>query len=260
MNPIIESENIHFGYTESRRILNDISFRIYEGQLITLLGPNGVGKSTLLNCICGLLKPNSGMVKLFGNPISKLSRREIAQQIAYVPQKSSVSFDYSVKDFVVMGRSAYLSILATPSEQDYKKTDEALEKLGITQLRERPISELSGGEQQKACIARAIVQDPKLVILDEPTSALDYGNQVKVLRLIKELSASGYAVLMTTHNPDHSFMLNGDVAIMSHDGKMEIGAVDQILTENRLEEAYGTKIRLMYVDEMKRKICVPVGL
>lgn len=260
MNPIIESENIHFGYTESRKILNDISFRIYEGQLITLLGPNGVGKSTLLNCICGLLKPSSGMVKLFGNPISKLSRREIAQQIAYVPQKSSVSFDYSVKDFVVMGRSAYLSILATPSEQDYKKTDEALEKLGITQLRERPISELSGGEQQKACIARAIVQDPKLVILDEPTSALDYGNQVKVLRLIKELSASGYAVLMTTHNPDHSFMLNGDVAIMSHDGKMEMGAVDQILTENRLEEAYGTKIRLMYVDEMKRKICVPVGL
>lgn len=260
MIPIIDAKCITFGYREGHNIFDKVNFSIYPGQLISLLGPNGVGKSTLLNCICGLLKPQVGTIDLCGCDISKETRKSIAQKIAYVPQKTAVSFDYTVRDFVVMGRTAHMSILAIPSKHDFDLADEALEKLALSELANRPLSELSGGEQQKACIARALVQSPELIILDEPTSALDFGNQLRVLKLIKNLSDSGYAVLLTTHNPDHCMMLGGKVAILNQQGYIEIGNIDEILTENRLRQVYGTNLRMIYVEDVRRTVCIPIGL
>lgn len=260
MNSIVEAKKINFCYRESNNILMDIDFSIYPGQLISLLGPNGVGKSTFLNCICGLLKPQSGTVQLCGHDIFKKSRKSIAQSIAYVPQKTTVSFDYSVKDFVVMGRTAHMSMLATPTREDFEKANAAMKELGIIDFADRSISELSGGEQQKACIARALVQSPKLIVLDEPTSALDFGNQLKVLKLIKHLSETGYAILLTTHNPDHCIMLEGTVAILDKKGNLEMGTCSDVMNEERLRRVYNTELRLVYVDEIKRKVCVPCGL
>lgn len=258
--PIIDAKGISFGYREGHNVFAQVNFSIYPGQLISLLGPNGVGKSTLLNCICGLLKPQSGNISLCGHDISKETRKSIAQKIAYVPQKTSVSFDYSVKDFVVMGRTAHMSLISTPSREDYDRASEAMEELALSELADRPISELSGGEQQKACIARALVQTPKLIILDEPTSALDFGNQIKVLKLIRKLSDSGYAVLMTTHNPDHCIMLGGNVAILDKNGSLEIGSHEAILTEAKLSKVYGTDLRMVFVEDIQRTVCVPAGL
>lgn len=257
---LIQCDNINFSYDGKRQILDNVSFSIEKGQLVTLLGPNGVGKSTLLNCITGLLKPQGGKVLLDGKDIFSLSRKSIARKVAYVPQKNSVPFDYLVKEFVVMGRTAHLGILTTPSDHDYKLVDAALLKLGITDLAERQINELSGGEQQKACIARALVQEPALVILDEPTAALDYGNQIKVLNLIKELLGLGFAVIQTTHNPDHCLMLGGHVAILDKQGILETGDCYKVLTEERLKRVYNTDLRLAYVDDVKRITCIPVGI
>lgn len=257
---LFKCSNLSFSYKEDNKVLSDIDFSINYGQLITLLGPNGVGKTTFLNCIIGLLKPTSGDILLNDINLYTMSRKSIAKNIAYVPQKCIVPFDYCVKEFVVMGRTAHLGIFSGPSSEDYRSVDDALHKLEIEHLAERPINELSGGEQQKAFIAQAIVQSPQLIILDEPTSALDYGNQIKVLSLIKELSSAGYAVLMTTHNPDHTLMLGGDVAILNKNGLLTCGNIDDILTEDNLEKAYATKLKLMYIEELNRKICVPYGL
>lgn len=260
MIPIIDAKYITFGYREGHNVLDKVNFLVYPGQLISLLGPNGVGKSTLLNCICGLLKPQVGTIALCGRDISKETRKSIAQKIAYVPQKTTVSFDYTVRDFVVMGRTAHMNILATPSKSDFERADEALEKLALSELANRPISELSGGEQQKACIARALAQSPKLIVMDEPTAALDFGNQLKVLRLIRELSDSGYAVLLTTHNPDHCMVLGGKVAILNRQGFIESGDADTILTERKLKQVYGTDLRMLFVKDVNRTVCIPAGL
>ncbi len=260
MMPILRSSHVSFHYSPDRPLLSDISLSIHEGQLLTLLGPNGVGKTTLLNCMCGLIRPISGEILLRDRELSRLSRREIACQIAYVPQKPAVSFDYSVLDFAVMGRTAHLSILDTPSSDDFDKARAALERLEIADLANRPISQLSGGEQQKVCIARALVQEPRLIILDEPTSALDYGNQIRVLQLVRELSKDGYAVVMTSHNPDHCLMLGGDVAILSRNGTLALGPAEEILTEERLKATYGTPIRMLYQPELGRYVCFPTGL
>lgn len=257
---LVQCDNMYFSYDGKRQILNNVSFSIEKGQLVTLLGPNGVGKSTLLNCITGLLKPQRGKVLLNGKDIFSLSRKSVAREIAYVPQKNIVPFDYLVKEFVVMGRTSHLGILTTPSEHDYKLVDDALLKLGIADLSERQINELSGGEQQKAYIARALVQEPALVILDEPTAALDIGNQIRVLNLIKELLGLGFAVIQTTHNPDHCMMLGGKVAILDECGALETGICKDIITEERLRKVYNADVKLAYIPEIQRKACVAYGV
>ena len=254
---LIQCENLNFSYSDARQILNRVSLTLEKGQLLTILGPNGVGKSTLLGCIAGLLQPQSGTVLLDGKNIATLSRKAIAKQIAYVPQKNNVPFDYQVREFVVMGRTAHLGLLSTPTSEDYALADEAMEKLAISDLSARPINELSGGEQQKACIARALVQQPALVILDEPTAALDYGNQIKVLKLIRELLHLGFAVIQTTHNPDHCLMLGGQVGILDKDGTLEVGACSKIMTEQRLTQVYGTELHLIHIDKINRQTCLP---
>lgn len=255
MIPIVETINMDFGYNPELIILSNICVSIFEGQLITLLGPNGVGKSSLLNCITGLLRPQKGLVKLNGNNILNLSRRKIAKAIAYVPQKSEVSFDYSVREFTVMGRTAYTGIFSTPSKEDYKIVENALEKLGVKELMMRPMSELSGGEQQKICIARAIVQEPQLIILDEPTSALDYGNQIRVLKLVRQLSNIGYAILITTHNPEHPLLLDSDVWLLGKENMFEKGNADEMITEKNLLNLYKTEICISSIEKSGRKVC-----
>ncbi len=261
MKTIIECENLFFRYSETGPyLLNDVSLSVSEGTTLSLLGPNGVGKSTLLNCLCGILKPKSGKVTLYGKDISSLSRRAVAKAIAYVPQLVSVPFDYSVLEFTVMGRTAHMGIFQTPGAEDYELAEQALEKLGVAEFRDRPVNTLSGGEQQKVCIARAIVQEPALIILDEPTSALDYGNQIRVLGLIRELTDDGYSVLLTSHNPDQCFMLQGNVAMLQPNGQILVGTSDTILTDELLEKVYGVPSRVTYSAEHGRRSCLPVGL
>jgi len=255
MNDIISIENLTFSYNEQKTVLREINAKVCNSDLITLLGPNGVGKSTLLNCITGLLTVKKGNIKLNNRDIISLKIKSIAQIIAYVQQNFQNNFDYTVREYVTMGRTAHKNIFEFPTESDYCIADEALEKLNILHLQKCSYNEISGGEQQQVCIARAMAQQPKLIILDEPTSALDYDNQIKVLNLAKKISELGYAVLMTTHNPEHSLLLNSTVWILGRNGQMVVGSAKELITEKTLRGLYASEICVSEVPFCNRKVC-----
>ena len=255
MEHIVLINNLTFSYTKQKTVLNNINTQVKKGDLITLLGPNGVGKSTLLNCITGLLSVKKGIIRLNNNDITALRIKQIAQIIAYVPQTVQKNYNYTVKEYVTMGRTAYKNIFELPGENDYRIADEALEILNILHLQNNSFNEISSGEQQQVCIARAIAQQPELIVLDEPTSALDFDNQIKVLNLVKKLSELEYAVIMTTHNPEHSLLLNSTVWILDRDGRMVVDSADEIITEKTLRSLYTSDICICNVSSTNRKIC-----
>lgn len=254
--PVLEARDLGYFYQAERLIFHDVSFTVKPGQIFTLLGPNGAGKSTLLNCLAGLAAPKTGRVLVGGKPIESYSPRDLARAIAYVPQNIHVTYGYSVREYLVMGAAPRLGMFQTPGPSDYAKVDEAIEILELQELADRTVSRLSGGERQRVAIARAIVQDPHVILFDEPTSALDYGNQIRVMRTVKELSERGFAVVMTTHNPDQPILLQGTVAMLDRDGSLVVGDAQSSITSERLSRLYGTELHLVYVDEVDRIACV----
>lgn len=258
---IVEAKNINFSYQKNgRQILNDVSLSLKEGEVMSILGPNGAGKSTLLNLIATLLKPDSGEIFLCGKDTKKMKPKEVASILSYVPQTHTPAFSYTVFNFVLMGRAPKVGMFEKPKAEDFKLVEQVLEEVGISKLADKPYTEISGGERQQATIARALVQEPKAILFDEPTAHLDFGNQIKTLRTIKHLSEKGYAVIMTTHNPDHAIMLGGTTAILDKKGKLTVGPSDEIITEQTLKEVYDTKLKLSYFDEAGRLVCIPPNI
>lgn len=258
---IYEVENISFRYEGSdRQVLDGVSLTLSEGEVMSILGPNGAGKTTLLNCLATLNEPDSGVIRLDGKNIRNLKVKEVASLVSYVPQNHTPAFSYTVMNFVLMGRAPKVGMFERPSEEDIRITMQVLEDMGLSALADKPYTEISGGERQQATIARALVQEPKVILFDEPTAHLDYGNQLKTLRVIKTLSEKGYAIIITTHNPDHAIMLGGTAAILSRDGHLEVGPAGEIITEDKLKEVYDTELKLVMMDEFGRNICVPPNL
>ncbi len=258
---IYEINNLSFSYPQAERsILNDVSLTLAEGAILSILGPNGAGKSTLLNCMAGLLKPTLGRIELCGRDMSEMAFREIAQVMGYVQQIHTPAYGYSVLHFVTMGRAPRIGMFSRPGEADKKAAWDALETLEIAHLAHKPYTEISGGEMQKAVIARAIVQEPRVILFDEPTAHLDSGNQLRVLSIILDMAERGFSVVMTTHNPDHALLLGGDVAILSRDGHLRTGACNEIITEQLLLEIYNTQLCLIPVPELSRVACIPPRL
>jgi iron complex transport system ATP-binding protein len=239
-----------------KKVLANVCLTIESGEVTTLLGRNGAGKSTLLGCMLGLLNPQSGAILLNGRSIAEMREREIASAVGYVPQTHSLGFGYTVLDFVVMGCAPRIGFFSGPGSRELRDAQAALEELGILKLRDRPYTQLSGGERQQATIARAIVSRPQAVLLDEPTAHLDFGNQLRVLRIIKSLSQKGYAVVMTTHNPDHALLLGGRAALMLCGGQLVSGAAEDIITESMLRQIYGIDIRLEELKGPGRTVAV----
>lgn len=223
---------------------------------MSILGTNGAGKSTLLNCIANLYQPASGEIYLNGRSTKRMSMRDISKVISYVPQVHTPAYAYTVREFTVMGRTPYIGSFATPSKEDYKIADEALERMNIYHLRDKAYTEISGGERQQVTIARALTQQPQIMLLDEPTAHLDYGNQYKVVHMIKELAQEGYSMIMTTHNPEHAVILNGKVAILNRQGVLGVGHAADTLNGKTLSELYGLRIKTVFDTDAKRNICV----
>ena len=258
--PLLSVKSLSFSFDPSRVILHDVSISLQRGEILTVIGPNGAGKSTLLNCICRVYGSFVGSVLLEGKDVRKMSSRAFARRVAYVSQNQNRVYDFTVREYVAMGRAPYIGITQSPSEKDYALVDEMIERMGLVDLAAKYYTQISGGECQRAMIARAMVQEADLIILDEPTNHLDYGNQIKVLKQIRELADNGYSVLWTTHMPDHALMLGGSVAVIDRCGNMVTGSADMLLTQERLTELYGTPICRTYVDSAGRDACLPYKL
>ena len=253
---VLEVRDLSFAYREWV-VLRNVDFSLEKGELLGILGPNGVGKSTLFRCILGLEKSYSGTVLLDGENIKNQSPRLMARTIAYVPQTHYPSFNYSVMDMVLMGTAAQGKEWASPDARQKRNAEEALERLGIAEFRERDFVRLSGGEQQLVLVARALAQQARLLIMDEPTANLDYGNQIRVLRQIKALSGQGYSIIISTHNPEHAFLFAGRVLALYDSRIAAAGSPADVLTPELIRTLYGVEVRLRR-DDAGGTSCIPL--
>ena len=252
----IEVSHLSFSYGQ-RQVLHDISFQVRQGEFLSILGPNGVGKSTLFRCVLGLLSGYTGQVLIHGTDARSFSVREAAKHIAYIPQSSRPIFNYSVSNIVLMGRSGSLSTFQTPSKADEERCAWALEKVGIPHLARRCYHRLSGGEQQLVLIARALVQDAPILMLDEPTANLDFGNQLLVLEQAKSLTRDGYTVIQTTHHPEQSYLFSDRILALQNGRILTQGAPSQVLTEQTMAQLYGAAVTVVSLYQDKVRVCVP---
>ncbi len=238
---------------------NHVSFSLENGEVMSILGPNGCGKTTLLKCLNSLIKISQGNISVDARDLSGLPRAEIARSIGYVPQIHQPAFPFSVLDTVLVGRAPHLGLLESPKPRDVKIAEESLEMMGIYHLRDKAYTQLSGGERQMVIFARVLAQQPSLLLLDEPTSHLDFGNQIRVLRIIENLAATGLPIIMTSHFPDHAFLVSSKVALMKQGEFIDIGIPDNVITDSNLEKVYNIKVKIVNVDSgVNRKVCVPV--
>ena len=262
VTPGIEVRHLGFGYRGHARLLDDVSFAVLPGESVCLLGPNGAGKTTLLRCVLALERPQSGTVLINGKDAHALPRRELAREVAYVPQATSVTFPFTVLDIVLMARTVHLGRLDVPSPRDHAAARRAMDMVGITSLCDRPLGEVSGGERQLALIARALCQHARVLVMDEPTASLDYGNQIRVLKIVSDLQQAGYAIIMSAHNPDHAFMVATHAAILQRGRLVAYGEPRAIITTSRLSDLYGAAIHVLPAQlpgvDHPATVCVPL--
>ncbi|HTD75312.1 MAG TPA: ABC transporter ATP-binding protein [Steroidobacteraceae bacterium] len=242
--PLIEVRGGSFRYGE-HVVFSAVDLDVHAGEVLTILGPNGCGKSTLLRCIGGALALDRGSVRLGNVDLSSLDVRSRARRIAFLFQDHAPSFPFPVLDVVSMGRTPHLSAFGAPSAKDMALAEEALEQVGMSHLKTRPYTELSGGERQLVLLARTLVQQPAVILLDEPTAHLDFKNQVCSLQRIGALAGQGVALIMTSHDPNHAFLFPGRAALMQPGGSLAVGAAAEVLTDASLSTAYGIGVAVL---------------
>lgn len=255
----IEVSNLSFSYGD-RLVLDNVNFTAKENQLLSVLGPNGAGKSTLFRCILGLLRGYNGQVLLDGIEIRNIGIREMAKLVAYIPQSHYPSFNFSVFDMVLMGTTVQVSAVSSPGCKQTKLVNKALEKLGICHLKNRGYKQISGGERQLVLMARALVQEAKVLILDEPTANLDYGNQIRVLTQIKSLAKEGYTIIQSTHNPEQTFMFSDTVMVMKAGKVLASGTPNEIFTEELIQSLYGLEVEMKSLYSDRARVYIPKSI
>lgn len=237
-----------FGYTKEAPILNQISFSISSGQIVAILGPNGSGKTTLLRATIGLLKWQSGESLLDGKNIRTMSSRDLFRRLAYVPQARSASSALTVLQAVLLGRSGQINMFSSPKASDLLIAENTMQALGISHLKQTLCNCLSGGELQLVLIARALTQQPELLILDEPESNLDFKNQLVVLDTITALKKHGLGCLFNTHYPAHALQRADMALLLFRDGSYRFGPAKQIVTEENIAKAFGVRSAICRIE------------
>ncbi|WP_248281106.1 ABC transporter ATP-binding protein [Azoarcus sp. TTM-91] len=256
-NPMLQAAGV--GFNRGRRVILDgVDLQLAPGDILALLGANGAGKTTLLRCLLGLLKPDAGVVRLNGRPLSGHSPRQLARHLAYVPQAHAAPFPYTVRQVVTLGRLPHHGPFSAPAAADLQAVEEALTQLGIQALAARPYTELSGGERQLALIARALAQGARTLVMDEPVTGLDFGHQIRLLERIERLAADGYAILKTTHHPDHALACATRVALL-HEGRIDAdGPPADVLSPAAIRRLYRVDVELLQAGS-GRSAFVPAG-
>ncbi|MCL2678610.1 MAG: ABC transporter ATP-binding protein [Clostridiales bacterium] len=256
----LELRGVSCGYNKGRSVLENVNFTVETGEICVLLGPNGVGKSTLFKSILFLIPPQGGDICIDNEDISRWSYSKRAEYMSYVSQFHVPPFPYEVKDVVLLGRLNSVGYFGQPTKDDYDIAEAAMEDMGVLHLRDKPYTEISGGERQLVMIARALAQEPAFLIMDEPTANLDYGNMVKVINKIRSLKSKGLGVIMTTHWPDQAFMCESNVVLLQRHNPLLFGTATNIITERNLKEAYGVDVNVVeYFSKNGRlvRLCSP---
>ncbi|MEO3430844.1 ABC transporter ATP-binding protein [Pelagibius sp. CAU 1746] len=244
--PLLAAEGLSFRYSRKHPVLfRDVGLDLGPGQAISILGPNGVGKTTLLNCLVGARRPSAGRIVCGGADLGVLRPRQVARRLAVVHQMHESTFSYTVQSIVLLGRAAHIGLFGQPGRHDHMAAQAAMQRVGVARLAQRPFGELSGGERQLVLIARALVQEAPVMVLDEPTSHLDLANQGRVLALLRELMEEGQGILMTSHFPEHALMLGGEALLLGKPEGSVAGPVDTVVTEANLAAAYNAPVALL---------------
>lgn len=252
-------ENGSFAYGD-RVLFSDICIDLDRTGVMTVLGPNGAGKTTFLRCMMGFIPWRNGASYLDGMDIKTLGPKNVARRIAYVPQNRSKSFDYTVHDTVLMGRSPYIGLMEDPGKEDDEVVERCLVRLGLEGIADRTFNTLSGGEMQLVTIARALAAEPEIMVMDEPETNLDYSNQLMVMGLIEEMSEDMLCV-MNTHYPDHALRVSDTTLLLDGHGGYSYGPTCDIITEENLASAFSVDAIVGNVSKGGREYgyIVPIG-
>lgn len=250
MSPLAVSiADLHFRYDgRAAALFENLALEIPPGSITAVLGPNGAGKSTLLHLILGWLTPARGDILLGGRPRHSYSRREVGKLVGLVAQEEPIPFNFTVQEYVLLGRAPHLDLLATPRPTDIAIARQALARVGAADMAARSIQTLSGGERQLVLLARVIAQSPRILLLDEPTAHLDLGNKERVLRLVRELVAEGVTALFTTHEPDLAAALADFVVLVRGGRVIAAGRLDDVFTAEHLSQTYGVPVSVHRVE------------
>ncbi|RIK92077.1 MAG: ABC transporter [Burkholderiales bacterium] len=241
MTELLRTVALAFGY-QRHALTRPIDLSLHGGEIVVVLGPNGSGKSTLFRTLLGIVAPVAGEVRWAGRPLAQHSPRELAECVAWVPQSPGAAFEFTVEQYVMLGRLGRLAAGAAPARADRAAVARAIERLGLQDFRERPLSRMSGGERQLAAVARALAQEASTLVLDEPTTSLDFGNQGRVLDVIASLADDGLGIVYSTHDPNHARRAGTRALVYLPEGETAFGAVDELVEPATLSRVYGVPV------------------
>lgn len=251
-----------FKFKNTDYILRDINFSLVDGDVLAILGPNGVGKTTLIKCLTGLLPWTTGETFIDGRNIFAMKEREVWSKISYIPQKRNFSFSYTGLEMVLFGSTSSLNIFERPSQKEIERAREVMKMIEIDHLADKVANEMSGGELQMLLIARSLIKEPKIIILDEPESGLDYKNQIIILDLIKKLSESGVIIVMNTHYPDHALKISNKCLLLNYDKTYKFGETREVLNRENLKKSFSVEVKIekISVAGMDYESIIPLGI
>ncbi|AZO95932.1 ABC transporter ATP-binding protein [Halocella sp. SP3-1] len=254
----IKCQDLYFAYNKDD-VIKKINLEIKSGQLTSIVGPNGIGKSTLLKCLCNIYKPKHGVVYLNGKEIVSMNSRTLAKNLAYVPQKQAISFSMTVYEMILLGRRPYIKWKV--SANDEAIVESILNKFKIMHLAEREINTLSGGEKQKVAIARALAQEPNILFLDEPTSSLDINHQLEVIGNLRRLVyQESKAVVVVLHDLNLANRFSDKVFLMGKDGFYKEGSPEEVLSSENIKDIYNLEVEIIKTSQGKYIIPLDTGI
>ncbi len=257
MMQIIQFDRVYFSYGTGL-VIDELSIEIKSGKFIAIIGPNGAGKSTLLKLIAGYLKPDKGLIYFKKKRLRDYKIEELARHIAYLPQTLTPYYDYTVKETIIMGRYPYLSYIKLPTKEDNEKAENIIKMLELEGLKDRRLTELSGGEIQRVFIGSTLIQEGELYLLDEPVSSLDLRHQEIVMSIFKREVKKGRTVIMVTHNVNLALLYAEEILLLNKGKLVFYGSKELLLKENYLENVYNIDLLKINVKELDVPLIIPV--